>query len=89
MSIVFFLDANFIGSSKEDCTGEGACWVFIKVWFRRLIYGMYPDPEQWRINTAFLSLFALVGIAFFSPRKTKKYIPISIKFIIILTYIFI
>ena len=77
----FFLDANFIGSSKEDCTGEGACWVFIKVWFRRLIYGMYPDPEQWRINTAFLSLFVLVGIAFFSPRKTKKYFIFFLIFI--------
>ena len=69
----FFLDANFIGSSKEDCTGDGACWVFIKVWFRRLIYGMYPDPEQWRINTAFLLLFTLVGITFFAPAKIKKY----------------
>ena len=65
----FFLDANFIGDSKEDCTGNGACWVFIKVWFRRLIYGMYPDPEQWRINTAFLLLFTLVGITFFAPAK--------------------
>ena len=77
----FFLDANFIGSSKDDCTGQGACWVFIKVWFRRLIYGMYPDPEQWRINAAFLSLFALVGIAFFSPRKIKKYFIFFLIFI--------
>ena len=77
----FFLDANFIGNSKEDCTGEGACWVFIKVWFRRLIYGMYPDPEQWRINTAFLLLFALVGITFFSPVKTKKYFILFLIFV--------
>ena len=77
----FFLDANFIGSSKEDCTGDGACWVFIKVWFRRLIYGMYPDPEQWRINTAFLLLFALVGITFFSPAKIKKYFILFLIFV--------
>ncbi len=77
----FFLDANFVGSSKEDCTGDGACWVFIKVWFRRLIYGMYPDPEQWRINTAFLLLFSLVGITFFAPAKIKKYFILFLIFI--------
>ena len=77
----FFLDANFIGDSKEDCTGNGACWVFIKVWFRRLIYGMYPDPEQWRINTAFLLLFTLVGITFFAPAKIKKYFILFLIFV--------
>ena len=77
----FFLDANFIGNSKEDCTGDGACWVFIKVWFRRLIYGMYPDPEQWRINTAFLLLFTLVGITFFAPAKVKKYFILFLIFV--------
>ena len=39
----FIFDANFVGNVKEDCTGEGACWVFIKVWLNRFIYGMYPD----------------------------------------------
>ncbi len=77
----FFLEANFVGNSKEDCTGDGACWVFIKVWFRRLIYGMYPDPEQWRINIAFLSLFALVGITFFAPTKIKKYFILFLIFV--------
>ena len=67
------LEANFAGSSKDDCTGNGACWVFIKVWFNRLMYGLYPDVEQWRVNSAFILLFALVGIAFFVPQKIKKY----------------
>ena len=43
----FIFDANFIGNAKEDCTGEGACWVFVKVWLNRFVYGMYPDTEQW------------------------------------------
>ena len=77
----FFLDANFIGNSKDDCTGDGACWVFIKVWFRRLIYGMYPDTEQWRINIAFLLLFTLVGITFFAPAKIKKYFILFLIFV--------
>ena len=78
----FILDANFAGSSKEDCTGDGACWVFVKVWFNRFMYGLYPDGEQWRINTAFLILFAVVGISFFAPQKLKKY------FILFLVFVF-
>ncbi len=74
-------DADFIGSRKEDCTSDGACWVFVKVWFKRFMYGMYPNPEQWRINTAFVILFALVGAAFFVSPKYKKYIILFMLFI--------
>jgi general L-amino acid transport system permease protein len=78
----FILDANFVGNSKEDCTGDGACWVFIKVWFNRFMYGLYPDAEQWRINTAFLILFVVVGASFFVSEKLKKY------FILFLVFVF-
>ncbi len=78
----FILDANFVGNSKDDCTGDGACWVFIKVWFNRFMYGLYPDTEQWRINTAFLILFIVVGISFFVSQKLKKY------FILFLVFVF-
>ena len=69
----FVLEANFAGSSKDDCTGDGACWIFIKVWFNRFMYGLYPDAEQWRINSAFIILFLLVSVTFFAPQKFKKY----------------
>ena len=78
----FILEANFVGNSKDDCTGDGACWVFIKVWFNRFMYGLYPDAEQWRINTAFLILFAVVGASFFVSEKLKKY------FILFLVFVF-
>ncbi len=78
----FILEANFVGNSKDDCTGDGACWVFIKVWFNRFMYGLYPDAEQWRINTAFLILFAVVGVSFFVSEKLKKY------FILFLVFVF-
>ena len=77
----FVLDANFLGNSKDDCTGDGACWVFIKVWFNRFMYGLYPDAEQWRINTAFLILFTIVGISFFVSPKLKKYFILFLVFI--------
>ena len=76
-----FFDANFIGNTKEDCTGNGACWVFVKVWFNRFVYGMYPDAEQWRINSAFIMLFSLVGASFFVPAKFKKYLLIFLLFV--------
>ena len=77
----FFFDANFLGSTKEDCTGEGACWVFVRVWFNRFMYGMYPDAEQWRINISFLTLLSSIGLIFILPIKFKKYIILFLLFI--------
>ena len=76
-----FFDANFIGTSKEECTGSGACWVFINVWLERLIYGLYPNEQIWRINVAFIALIFIVGAAFFVPPKIKKYIIIFLLFV--------
>ncbi len=77
----FIFDADFLGNTKEDCTSGGACWVFIKVWLNRFVYGMYPDTEQWRINSAFIMLFLLVGASFFVPVKLKKYLLIFLIFV--------
>ena len=77
----FIFDANFLGNTKEDCTGNGACWVFVKVWLNRFVYGMYPDAEQWRINTAFFILFISVGASFFASTKYKKYLIIFLLFV--------
>jgi len=76
-----FFDANFVGETKEECTGSGACWIFIKTWFPRLIYGLYPNAEIWRINLTFLMLIALVISGFLVPPKIKKYIIIFLLFI--------
>jgi len=76
-----FFDATFVGSKKEDCVSDGACWVFINVWFERLIYGLYPNNEIWRINAAFIGLILTVGLAFFLPAKNKKYVLIFLLFV--------
>ena len=42
------LDANISGDTKEACTGTGACWTYIKVWFKRFMYGiclLYTSPS--------------------------------------------
>ena len=70
----FIFEANFFGDSKEACTGDGACWVYIKVWFNRFMYGMYPNAEQWRVNATFIAVLALGGLGYFFPLKLKKYL---------------
>ena len=41
-------DATISGDTKEACVAsEGACWTYIKVWFRRFMYGMYPNEFHW------------------------------------------
>ncbi len=66
------LDANISGETKDACTGTGACWTYIKVWFRRFMYGMYPNEQHWRINTAFLLVIGLGTFGLFATEKMKK-----------------
>lgn len=52
-----FIDATFLGTAREACTGEGACWVFVRARFSQFFYGFYPETELWRVN--------LTGAVFF------------------------
>ncbi|MDA9606252.1 amino acid ABC transporter permease [Candidatus Pelagibacter sp.] len=67
-------DANIAGDTKEACTGGGACWVYIKVWFNRFMYGMYPNAEQWRINVTFIAVLAFMAAGFFVPARFRNYL---------------
>jgi general L-amino acid transport system permease protein len=70
----FIFDANIAGNTKEACTGEGACWVYIKVWFNRFMYGMYPNAEQWRINVTFVAVLGFMAAGFFVPARLRNYL---------------
>jgi len=70
------LDANFTGDTKEACTGGGACWVYIKVWFNRFMYGMYPNAEQWRVNVTFIAVLVFIAAGFFVPTRLKNYLSL-------------
>ena len=54
------IDADWIGSSRDDCTSGGACWVFIGVRLNQFLYGFYPVDEQWRVNLGFALLALLL-----------------------------
>jgi len=55
------LKAQFLGDSRDDCGGEGACWVFVRVHLPQFLYGFYPEAERWRVNlgVALLAVFAV------------------------------
>ena len=50
--------ADFAGESRAACSGEGACWVFVKARLGQFLYGFYPEGERWRVDLAFALLVA-------------------------------
>jgi general L-amino acid transport system permease protein len=75
-------DATIVGDTKEACTGGGACWVYIKVWFNRFMYGMYPNAEQWRVNVTFIAVLVFMAAGFFVPTRLKNYLSLYYTFLL-------
>src|SRR5450830_1973505 len=65
------LDANWVGTTRADCTKSGSCWVFIEQRFGQFMYGYYPPVMRWRVDlTVWL---AILGVApLFIPRFPRK-----------------
>lgn len=79
-----YFDANFAGTTREQCTGTGACWTFIKMKMDMFMYGFYPVEELWRLKTA-LGLFIAVVLSFrFIGSLKVKFLLISFYFIVAL-----
>ncbi|MCF6267122.1 MAG: amino acid ABC transporter permease [Desulfuromusa sp.] len=61
-------DAVWSASNRRECLNaspDGACWPGVIQWFNGLIYGRYPNDQQWRINLGFgLGILWLVPLAF-------------------------
>ncbi len=66
-----FIDSNWAGTSRDDCTGGGACWVFIVKRLDQFIYGFYPEAERWRVQLSF-ALLAALCVPLFVKRLPKK-----------------
>ncbi len=71
-----FIDADWSGSTREACSQEGACWVFVTVRFKQFMFGFYPPEEYWRVIVA----FSLVGVlvAWLLIEKTPKKGPVAL-----------
>ncbi len=66
------VDANFIGHAKADCTGDGACWVFVAEKLKMFIYGFYPEAELWRAKlTIGLAIMTLIVLKYTRLRWFK------------------
>ena len=67
--------ANWIGTTRADCTKEGACWVFIHARFGQFMYGLYPHELRWRINLALvIGLLSIVPMFLKSLPYRGRYI---------------
>jgi general L-amino acid transport system permease protein len=51
-------DATLSGVTKAACTGDGACWTFIRMRLPIFVFGLYPPAERWRVVLAFVLLVA-------------------------------
>ncbi len=69
-----FLDANWVGNTKEACTNDGACWVFIKVRFGQFMFGLYPETERWRVIAAFALIGLLISYLLIDGLPKKKWV---------------
>ncbi|MBE5204228.1 amino acid ABC transporter permease [Pectobacterium sp. FL60-S17] len=69
--------ANWIGTTRNDCTRDGACWVFIHVRFGHFMYGLYPAEEVWRINFALaIGLLSILPMFLKSIPYRGRYIAV-------------
>ncbi len=65
-----FINADWVGSTRDDCRSDGACWVFISVRWEQFMYGFYPQAELWRPRLFFASLAILILLLAYE--KTPK-----------------
>jgi general L-amino acid transport system permease protein len=65
------IDATFRGTTRADCTGAGACWVFIRARLGQFIYGFYPVDQRWRVDLVAVLVIASAALLAFKrlPRR--------------------
>ena len=75
-----FINADFDAANKSECTGDGACWAFIKAKIDMFMYGFYPEDQVWRLKSA-LGLFIVMILSFKYLIKNLK-----LKFLVAILY---
>jgi len=73
-------EAVWTAESRRDCLDQsphGACWAGIRTWFNSIIYGRYPDAEQWRIKLGFGLLVIWLLPIWIERIKARAWIGIS------------
>jgi len=79
------LKADWVGTTRDACTKDGACWVFISVRWEQFMYGFYPQAELWRPRVFFATLAILIALLAYD--KTPKRVWIAAFFIFIYPFL--
>ncbi len=59
-----WLDATFSGGAPECRLRDGACWPFLRENARLILFGTYPEAEQWRAALAAGTLLLCLAFSF-------------------------
>ncbi len=65
------LSADWSGTRRADCSGTGACWVFIGARLDQFLYGFYPEAQRWRVDFAIV-LVAAAGLVSALPNLSRR-----------------
>lgn len=77
-----YIDANFAGSTREDCSSGGACWVFVRMKIDMFMYGFYPSVERWRVNLVYVLFFGLIAAFKFLKKPLFKLVLMNLYFVL-------
>src|SRR3546814_6640222 len=57
-------DATFAGGAADCRLASGACWPFLRENARLILFGTYPEVEQWRSAAAAAALLSCLAFSF-------------------------
>jgi general L-amino acid transport system permease protein len=77
-----FFDATFDGASRADCTGAGACWVFVKARFGQFMYGLYPPDQRWRVDLAGVILVVSLALLSWKALPHRRALAVAALFVL-------
>ncbi len=76
-----FIDADWVGTTRDACTRDGACWVFISVRWQQYMYGFYPTAELWRPRLFYATLAILIVAVAYEKTPKRLWIGVFMIFI--------
>ncbi len=62
------LDSTWYGPATGCQGGEGACWAYIPNNIRFVVFGLYPQDQQWR---ALFAMLIMVGTVVYSRKRDR------------------
>ncbi|WP_017013003.1 amino acid ABC transporter permease, partial [Enterovibrio norvegicus] len=69
-----FINADWVGATRDACSREGACWVFINVRFDQFMFGFYPSEELWRPKLFYAILAVFVALLVYEKTPKRPWI---------------